>query len=76
MTMSSLAQTILLDDRGRPYGCDWWLPSRAKCDLPTTIEALDGYGSPLRFCRRHWRLISKPDYAPLMYPGPLREVPR
>jgi hypothetical protein len=46
-----------------PYLCDWWMPSRSKCDKPATVEARDAHGARLRFCRKHWRLMADPEIA-------------
>jgi hypothetical protein len=34
--------------------CDYWLMSRSKCPERATVEAIDHYGAPLRFCPEHW----------------------
>ena len=65
----------ILDRHGRPYLCDWWMPTRSKCDEPATVDAQDRYGAPLRFCRKHWPLISDPAYSPLMYSQPVVKAP-
>lgn len=49
------------------YGCDYWLPSRAKCWQPAPVRMLDEHGAPLRFCRQHARLADdlRAQYGPV-----------